>query len=70
MKATSTASACPLSTNGPEKDPGPLDSIDSTEAPRAAAIEYPLARRKTLVSGSSTLTLSANALRSPSMISA
>ena len=52
------------------EDPGPLDSMSSVEAPSAVAIEYPFARRNTFVSGSRTLTLSANALRSPSMTSA
>ena len=69
MKATSTASAWMLSTNGTERArTARLDR--STEAPSAAAIEYPFARRKTCVSGSSRLTLSAKALSSPSITSA
>jgi hypothetical protein len=39
MNATSTTTACALSTKGPPKAPGPFDSIDATGAPSAVAIE-------------------------------
>ena len=39
MNATSTATACPPDTNGPPKEPGPLEAIVSGEAPSAIAIE-------------------------------
>jgi hypothetical protein len=68
--AARTASACGLSRSGPLNEPGPLDSMSCGEAPSAVAIEYPCARTKTFVSGSRTATLSAKALRRPSITSA